>query len=131
MNTPRRKAFGSVVACVLFCGVSGSIDAVQPTGIVVTYGDLDLRTRPGVKTMYARLEAAANMACAARQTPWSHDRISSCVDYSVRQAVVQIGAPQLVILYETRTGRAVLHASRLRPSANQADQKIVQVVPAR
>jgi UrcA family protein len=111
MDTPRNKALGSVVACIL-CGVSGLVDAGQPTEIVVTYADLDLNNHYGVTTMYARLEAAANTVCAAREGPWSHHRISSCVDYTMRQAVVQIGAPQLVILYETRTGHVVEHARR-------------------
>lgn len=111
MDTSGRKALGSVVACIL-SGVSSLTGAGQPTGIVVRYADLDLSTHYGVTTMYARLESAANTVCTARVGQWSRDSISSCVDYSVRQAVLQIGAPQLVILYETRTGHAVLHGRR-------------------
>lgn len=111
MDAFRRKSLGSVVACIL-CGVWGVADAGQPAEIVVTFGDLDLNTHDGVTTMYARLEAAAKTVCTAREGPWSRDSISLCVDYSVRQAVAQIDAPRLLILYETRTGHAVLHARR-------------------
>jgi UrcA family protein len=107
MDTFRCKALGGLVACIL-CGVSDLANAGQPTKIVVTYGDLDLNTHDGVTTLYARLEAAAKIACTAHEGPWSRDRITLCVDYSVRQAVAQIGAPRLVVLYETRTGHVVL-----------------------
>jgi UrcA family protein len=111
MDAFRRKSLACVVAGIL-CGVSGLADAGQPNEIVVTYGDLDLNTHYGVTTMYARLETAAKAVCTAREGPWSRDGISSCVDYSVRQAVARIGVPRLVILYETRTGHAVLQARR-------------------
>lgn len=110
MDTFRRN-LGCVVACIL-CGASRLAGAEPPTEIVVTYKDLDLNTHDGVTSVYARLEAAAKTVCTAREGPWSRDRVSLCVDYSVQQAVAQIGAPRLVILYETRTGHAVLHARR-------------------
>jgi len=107
-----RKALGGLLACIL-CGVSGLASAGQPSEVVVTYGDLDLNTEYGVTTMYARLETAAETVCTAHEG--LRDRINACVDYSVRQAVAQIGAPRLVVLYETRTGHVlVLHAHRDR-----------------
>lgn len=111
MNTFGRQALGGVVASI-FCGLCGLAAAGQPGGIVVTFSDLDLNTHSGSTTMYARLEAAARTMCTANEGPWSSHRISSCIDYSVRQAVAQIGAPQLVMLYETRSGHALLHARR-------------------
>ena len=96
MNTLHRKALGGVVACVLW-SVSGLADGGQPP-VVVSYGDLDLSTHDGVATMYARLEAAAKSACTGNESD------SPCVDHAVRQAVARIGAPRLVVLYETRTG---------------------------
>jgi UrcA family protein len=70
----------------------------------VSYGDLDLNTHAGVATMYARLEAAAKRACSADEGPRSDGVAAPCVDRAVRQAVARIGAPRLVVLYETRSG---------------------------
>jgi len=111
MDTFRRKTLSSVVACIL-CAASGLANAGQPTGIVVTFGDLNLDTHDGVATLYARLEAAAKIACSAHAGTSTPARIASCIDYSLRQAVSQIGAPRLVVLYETRSGHAVLHTPR-------------------
>jgi UrcA family protein len=111
MERFRRKALGCVVACIA-CGVLVRADAGQADETVVTYGDLDLNTHDGVTAMYARLEAAAKSVCTAHEGSLSRDRIRLCVDYSVRQAVAEVGAPRLVILYETRTGHAVLRARR-------------------
>ena len=109
MDAFRRKAPGCLVALML-CGVPGLAGAGEPTGVVVTYGDLDLKTHYGVTTMYARLEAAATAVCTTSE--WPRDRIGSCVDSSVRRAVARIGAPRLVVLYETRSGHAELHTAR-------------------
>jgi len=111
MDTIRRKTLGSVVACILG-GTLGSAGAGQPPGSVVTFGDLNLDTHEGVTTLYARLEAAAKIACTAHEGAASRARIASCIDYSVGRAVSQIGAPRLVVLYETRAGHALLYARR-------------------
>jgi len=106
-----RKVLGGLAACCLL-GVVGLALAGQPDAVVVTYGDLDLNTHGGVTTMYARLESAAKSACAQDEEPWSDGGAASCVDSTVRQAVSRIGAPRLVMLYETRTGHLVVHTHR-------------------
>jgi UrcA family protein len=111
MNTSHRIAPRGIVACIL-CGMPGLVLADQPTEIVVSYADLDLNTRSGVSAMYARLEDAARTVCTTRTGSWSRHEVSSCVDSTIRQAVARIGAPQLVILYETRTGHSALQAAR-------------------
>jgi len=111
MDTFRRKTLGSVVAFIL-SGASGLAGAGEPSGIVVTFADLKLDTHDGVATLYARLEAAARITCAAHEGTWYRVRIDSCIDYIVRQAVSRIGAPRLAVLYETRSGHVVLPARR-------------------
>jgi|SRR5215472_11410553 len=111
MDTFRRSTLGSVVACIL-CGASGLASADEPAGVVVTFGDLDLDTHDGVATLYSRLEAAAKSACTAREGTSSPSGIASCTDYSVRQAVARIGAPRLLVLYQTRTGHAAPRTRR-------------------
>jgi UrcA family protein len=111
METFRRTALGCVVVCVA-CVVSLRADAGKPGEMVVTYRDLDLNTHAGVAAMYGRLEVAARTVCTAHERPSSRDGTRACVDTSVRQAVAEIGAPQLIMLYETRTGHAVLRARR-------------------
>jgi UrcA family protein len=105
MDTFRRTTLGSILACVL--GVSRLANAGELTGTVVSFADLNLDTRDGIIALYARLEAAARSACTAHPETSSAAEIDSCIDYSVRQAVSRIGAPRLIVLYETRSGHAV------------------------
>ena len=116
MNTSRRSASRGIVACIL-AGMSGLVLADQPTAIAVSYADLDLGTRAGVTTMYARLEDAAKTVCTKRTGSWSRHEVSLCVDSAIRQAVARIGAPQLAILYETRTGHLALPTARISAAA--------------
>jgi UrcA family protein len=112
MHTFRRKILGKVVACIL-CGASGLGSAdPPPTGVVVKFADVDLDTHDGVATLYARLEAAAMIACTAHEGTSSGAEFNSCIDCNIRQAVAEIGAPRLVVLYETRSGHAVLPVRR-------------------
>jgi UrcA family protein len=112
MHTFRRRIPGKVVACIL-CGASGIGSAAPPpTGVVVKFADLNLDTHHGVATLYARLEAAAMMACTAHEGASSGAEFNSCIDYNIRQAVAEIGAPRLVVLYETRSGHALLPVRR-------------------
>jgi UrcA family protein len=107
MHMFRRRILGSVVACIV-CGAPGLGSAdPPPTGVVVKFADLDLDTHDGVATVYARLEAAAMIACTAHEGTSSGAEFSSCIDYNIRQAVARIGAPRLVVLYETRSGHAL------------------------
>ncbi|HEV2285537.1 MAG TPA: UrcA family protein [Steroidobacteraceae bacterium] len=106
MNPFAAKALGGLVACIL-CGVAGPARADPPDETVVAFGDLDLKTHNGAAALYARLEAAARIVCAAHQGTFSRDRIAGCIDNSVREAVARIGAPRLILLYETRSGHFV------------------------
>jgi UrcA family protein len=112
MHTLRRRILGKVVACIL-CGAAGlgSADS-PPTGLVVKFADLKLDTHGGVATLYARLEAAAMIACTAHEGTSSGAEFHSCIDYNIRQAVAEIGAPRLVVLYETRSGHTLLPVRR-------------------
>jgi UrcA family protein len=105
MHTLRNIGLCSLLACTLG-SLAAPADAAGPTQVVVKFGDLNLNSHDGVAALYTRLEAAARIACASQQESWSGS-ITLCVDYSVGQAVAQIGAPRLVALYGTRTGHFV------------------------
>ena len=111
MDTFRRGALGSLLALILG-GVSGAAGATEPTEVVVRFADLDLDTDDGAAALYRRLEAAARIACTAVDGPSSRSRITSCIDYGVRQAVAEVAAPRLVVLYEVRSGQFVWHTRR-------------------
>ena len=111
MDTSWRRTFCKVVACLL-CGVADLAAASPPTETVVQFGDLNLGTHAGVATLYSRLEAAAKDVCTADEGTASRDRITSCIDYSVRDAVAHIGAPRLLALYQSRTGHVALATRR-------------------
>jgi UrcA family protein len=107
VHTFRYRILGKVVAYIL-CGASGLGNAEPPpAGVVVKFADLNLNTHDGVATLYARLEAAALRACTAHEGTPSGAEFNSCIDYNIRQAVAEIRAPRLVMLYETRSGHAL------------------------
>jgi len=121
MDTFRRKALGPLVAGMLG-GVAGAAGAAP---FAVTFADLDLGSRAGVATLYARLEAAAQAACAAHVASSSHAQIAACIDYAIRRAVSEIGAPRLIGLYETRSGHVLLPDRRRGTRAQALPVRVV------
>jgi len=125
MDTSPRKALGALVACMLG-GVAGAAGAAPPPALVVSFADLDLGSRAGVATLYARLETAARAACTAHAGSSSHAQIDACIDYGIRQAVAEIGAPRLIGLYETRSGHVLLPDRRRGARAQALPVRVVR-----
>jgi UrcA family protein len=61
----------------------------------VRYGDLDLATAKGAKTLYLRIRFAAETVCESAAT-WGKKEGEACVNKAVNDAVARVNAPQLM-----------------------------------
>jgi UrcA family protein len=79
----------------------------QAPSLVVRYGDLDLTTDAGVRTLYRRLSIAAHEVCpfedskSLTQVAYNH----TCRAEAVARAVHDINNPQLATLQAGRANR--------------------------
>ena len=60
----------------------------------VGYGDLDISTAKGAKTLYLRIRHAAETLCENAAT-WGKKEGEACVNKSVNDAVARVNAPLL------------------------------------
>jgi UrcA family protein len=88
-----------------------AVQAVGVTRVVVRYGDLDLTSPEGARTLYARLGSAASKACGGE--PGTRDLLSrmsyqDCRSTALDHAVNRIGSSQLQALHdESKEGTSV------------------------
>lgn len=90
-------------------------DAHGPSGakyddVVVRYGDLNLATEEGARTLYARLSTAAERACGHEpksRAPRERARYRACFDAAMTRAVDEVGSRQLHALHAARTESSV------------------------
>ena len=61
---------------------------------VVGYGDLDVATASGAKTLYLRIRYAAETLCGSAAT-WGKKEGDACVNKAVNDAVARVDAPLL------------------------------------
>lgn len=85
--------------------VNDSITIKDAKSVVVKYGDLNLNTKDGVKTLHARLRKAANQVCRPFDgRELSHNvEYGGCVTDAVNRAVADVGNVNLTRLH--RYGR--------------------------
>jgi UrcA family protein len=70
----------------------------QPVG----YGDLDISTAKGAKTLYLRIRYAAETLCE-NATTWGKKEGEACVDKAVNDAVARVNAPLLTQYTQLRS----------------------------
>ena len=94
-----------LVAALATGGVANAAQVQISQSVVVKYGDLDLNTRTGVKTLHARLRTAAREVCAPSDGRALADTgdYDACVSNAVTRAVSDVGNPNLTRLH--RYGR--------------------------
>jgi UrcA family protein len=105
VNSPRSamSRVGVLAACLL-AGTLGVAHAAAPAAdipsVVVSYGDLDLSSTDGVRTLYKRISLAAQEVCPsvnsmeAKQVAFARH----CRKDAIEHAVAQIHSAQLVAL---------------------------------
>ena len=86
-------------------------DPVRKQSAPVTYGDLDLSTEQGAKTLLTRISKAAKTACGELTHSALLPRESAyqwqCVTGAVDAAVARIDAPLVAALHKSQPGIAL------------------------
>jgi UrcA family protein len=91
--------------------IGGTALASEPTAASTTigsvtypvgFGDLDVSTAKGAKTLYLRIRYAAETLCESAAT-WGKKEGDACVNKAVNDAVARINAPRLT-QYTESTG---------------------------
>jgi UrcA family protein len=106
----RTRIFGTALALAGTIGLALPAHAGAPAGathtaVVVRYGDLNLAAPDGAKTLYARLEAAADKACGGEpgaQQLSQQAAYRACYDRAMQKAVDKIGRAQVQAVHSAR-----------------------------
>lgn len=114
------RRFGVGKACVL--GAVGLLVALsgqaaervmlgtQVSSVNVFYGDLDLTSDAGARTLYARLEFAASQVCGGEPNLLhelqKHHSFDSCFDKALDGAVKKVGDARLQALHRARSSES-------------------------
>ncbi|HEY1725432.1 MAG TPA: UrcA family protein [Steroidobacteraceae bacterium] len=87
-------------------GVRGN--AAQPPSVCVSYGQLDLSRPADAQVLYGRLQQASSKVCdwPAHFEAGAYGRWQHCYDGALRQAVLQVNSPELLVLYRNDAGHA-------------------------
>jgi UrcA family protein len=109
-QTLQTHILGTMIALAGTFGLALSAHAADSArsvfpAVIVRYGDLNIDTQAGARTLYARLGHAAERACGGK--PQSIDlprfqRFAVCYDYALDRAVEKIDKPQLQALHAAR-----------------------------
>lgn len=107
------------VVCMLAMPFAPSAYAqsVEANTARVTYGDLNLDTRAGARTLIGRLRQATRQVCgdsARRMTLAEHAKIRECRSQSLGQAVAELDNANVRSMFARHEGGGapVLYASR-------------------
>jgi len=73
---------------------SSASTAISSVTYPVGYGDLDVATARGTKTLYLRIRYAAETLCESAAT-WGKKEGEACVNKAVNDAVARVNAPLL------------------------------------
>jgi UrcA family protein len=79
-----------------------SASEFQGPDVVVRYGDLNLGTRTGAETLYARIQLAAAQVCRPSDSLelLRHTAFLRCQSELVSRTVANVRSPQLAAVYE-------------------------------
>jgi UrcA family protein len=108
----RARAAAGVVGLTILGASAAPVSASELFGPdeVVQYGDLDLNTRTGAETLYARLQLAADHICRPTDSiELTRQAVARrCQNELVARSVASVRSPQLAAVYES-------HRSNHRP----------------
>ena len=111
----RRAVFAAAVASATLGLMSVSVaradDDHDVSSVKVNFGDLDLTTRHGSKTLYLRLQNAANDVCGDTVGNLNFPelrQIRRCDQEAIESAVARVDRPLLTALYDRHFPREQL-----------------------
>jgi len=96
------------IACAAGAPTAQASEPGQPLTKKVAYGDLNLDSEQGAKTLYARLRSAAREVCTPFESIELARRIvrQACVDHAVTSAVGQINRPTVTAVHNRSVNRS-------------------------
>ena len=96
------------LVCAAGAEMTQASEPGEPLTKKVVYGDLNLNTEQGAKTLYNRLRGAAEEVCApfkdvglARRAVWKN-----CVNHAVTVAVEQVDRPMVTAVHNRSVNRS-------------------------
>jgi UrcA family protein len=97
-----------ITAVGIAAGITTSSHAAAPPSIQVAYAGLDVSQPVGAQLLYRRLQQAAQGVCGkldpidvGAYLRWQH-----CYDAALQRAVLQVNAPELLVVYRSDAGHA-------------------------
>jgi UrcA family protein len=104
---------GLAIVCVSLSSQAGGPVHPGPTAntVIVDYSDLDLTDAGGIKTLYARLQYAAERACGGEPTVremWAKQIYRQCFERALNDAVLNIDDATLRALHDNANRRSTV-----------------------
>ena len=104
---------GLAIACIsLSAQAGGPVRAgAAANTVVVDYSDLDLTDTGGIKTLYARLQYAAERACGGEPTVremWARQIYGQCFEQALNDAVLNIDNATLRAVHDNVNRRSTV-----------------------
>jgi UrcA family protein len=109
----RHVLAGLAIVCVSLSAQAGGPVHPGPTAntVIVDYSDLDLTDAGGIKTLYARLQYAAERACGGEPTVremWAKQIYRQCFERALNDAVLNIDDATLRALHDNANRRSTV-----------------------
>jgi UrcA family protein len=110
MATALLTGFATLACASIAQAGDAAAAGTSVTRVVVNYGDLNLATKAGARTLYARLQLAAEQACGSE--PESRDLrawldYQTCYSTALDNAVRKVDNSNLQALHRKRSASAV------------------------
>lgn len=106
-STGKALVLGAVGLLVALSGQAAErvMLGTDAASVTVSYGDLNLASTAGVRTLYARLGAAARTVCGVEPRTVElrqHANFQSCYDQALDKAVRKVDSTRLYALHQER-----------------------------
>jgi len=87
----------TVAAALAITGIAGATTRSEVPSTIVKFGDLALNTKAGVRTLHARIHAAAQFVCSGidSRVLGLREQYDTCVSDAVRDSVAAVGNENL------------------------------------
>ncbi len=96
-------------AALAFSGIAAAASG-EVRSVVVRFGDLNLNSQAGVKSLHKRIRNAAESVCSELNTRvlGLRDDYEQCVDEAVSRGVAEVANPNLTNFHRSKGKAAVL-----------------------
>jgi len=102
---------GFSIPCFTAVALPAAAGVLGPDVATVQFGDLDISRWQGATVLYNRIRNAAADICAPLGDTGFQDKLRTCVDETVDDAVIRLRNPELNSVYSAETGKPVVVAS--------------------